>query len=140
MSPWRGFGSDPWGLDPFHWVMPFYSSLLFHCISPQYKQNDSQYIRGQLDKVDYLVLTFNFFFLLYLSTGRYRQMYGNVLACKICIYKCVADGSLGPVHIPISVTTSILKNKSKQNLLYIYIYIKDCGLYTTIANTCANLS
>lgn len=50
-------------------------------------------------------------------------MYENVLACKICIYKCVADGSLGPVHIPISVTTSILKtNLNKIYYIYIYIY------------------
>lgn len=50
-------------------------------------------------------------------------MYGNVLACKICIYKCVADGSLGPVHIPISVTTSILKANLNKIYYYIYIYI-----------------
>lgn len=49
-------------------------------------------------------------------------MYENVLACKICIHKCVADGSLGPVHIPISVTTSILKSNLK-NKIYYYIYI-----------------
>lgn len=58
-------------------------------------------------------------------------MYENVLACKICIYKCVADGSLGPVHIPISVTTSILKTNLNK-IYYIYIYIKDCGLYTNL--------
>lgn len=52
-------------------------------------------------------------------------MYGNVLACKICIYKRVADGSLGPVHIPISVTTSILKTNLNRIYYYynIYIYI-----------------
>lgn len=50
-------------------------------------------------------------------------MYENVLACKICIYKCVADGSLGPVHIPISVTTSILNTNLKNKIYYIYIYI-----------------
>lgn len=49
-------------------------------------------------------------------------MYENVLACKICIYKCVTDGSLGPVHIPISVTTSILKTNLKIYYIYIYIY------------------
>lgn len=46
-----------------------------------------------------------------------------MLACNICIYKCVADGSLGPVHIPISVTTSILKTNLNKIYYYYNIYI-----------------
>lgn len=83
-----------------------------------------------------------FFFLNYIcpqaDTDRYMEM---CLPVKICIYKCVADGSLGPVYIPISVTTSILKTNLNKIYYYYYyyykyIYIKDCGLYT---NYCKHL-
>lgn len=69
------------------------------------------------------MLSFKFFSYICLQadTDKYMEM---CLPVKICIYRCVADGSLGPVHIPISVTTSILKtNLNKIYYYYKYIYI-----------------